>query len=214
MIGRAGRRVIVASSMTSLALTLGACTVDSSGTDRPRSQQEDYEREGAVRYDLSTPPATAQQLGVKPGRTSGAFNRVGDEYWTYEVMLPGGKTFITQGFGHRVSVENGQGIGLGNTVLINGVSADVEAAAAELGEAVTLVGLDVQLVRDWTARARSSPAQDGDVQVIRGAPQGYLDVAVELRRQRLSDEVVMNWDFYWDPPVPDQGSAAVAPGPA
>ena len=38
---------------------------------------------------------------------SGAFNRVGGDYWTYERTLPGGKIFTTQGFGHRMIVETG-----------------------------------------------------------------------------------------------------------
>ena len=38
---------------------------------------------------------------------SGAFNRVGGDYWTYERTPPGGKIFTTQGFGHRMIVETG-----------------------------------------------------------------------------------------------------------
>ena len=186
-----------------LTLLLGACTVGTSPADRPPSEQDQFERDQAVRYDLSTPPDNAQQLGVREGMVSGAFNRVGDDYWTYELTLPDGKVFTTQGFGHRVIVETGPSRTFpNNSVLINTVSADVEAAAAELNKGVELLGLAQDRVRIWTENARASSAEAGDSRVLTGQPQGYLRVFVDIRREELSDEVGLNWNFSWDSPAP------------
>ncbi len=203
-----------AALMSGLILLLGACTVSTSSSDRPQSQQDQFERDRAVRYDLSTPPVSAQQLGVKEGMTSGAFNRVDDDSWTYELELPGGTVFTTQGFGHRVIVESGSSRMFSyNSVLINTVSADVEAAATELDKGVTLLGLDADLVRDWTAQARARAAEAGDKQVFAGQRQGYLAVDVTVRREERSERVVLNWNFLWDLQGPDEDTpASEAPG--
>ncbi len=47
-----------AALVAGLTLLLGACTVSTS-PDRPQSQQDQFERDRAVRYDLSTPPISA-----------------------------------------------------------------------------------------------------------------------------------------------------------
>ena len=183
-----------------------------STSDRPRSQQDQFQRDLAVRYDLTTPPASAQQLGVRDGEISGAFNRDGDQYWTYDITLPGGKVFTTQGFGHVATVDNGQPRTFpGNGVTINSRHADVEAAINELDKAVPLFGFNARDVQDWAAQARATPAQAGDLAGFIGKPQGYLTVAVEVRRSRQKDEVVLNWDFTWDQPDPTQSSSASTP---
>ncbi len=87
-----------------------------------------------------------------------------------------------------------------NSVLVNTRSADVEAAAAEMEKGVTVLGLDAERVRSWIATARTTPAQAGDARVFIGQPQGYLRVDVGVRREELSDEITLDWDFAWDSP--------------
>ena len=192
-----------------LVLLLGACTVQPSESE---SRQDQFERDRAVRYDLRTPPASAQELGVRDGIASGAFNRVGDAYWTYELQLPGGKVFTTEGFGHRVIVENGPSrTFVSSSVLINSVSADAVAAAAELERGVALLGLEEASVADWSAKARAAPASARN-RIFNGEPQGYLQVFVDVRRDSLTDEVGLDWEFFWDPPMPnDTGPSSDAP---
>lgn len=192
-----------------LVLSLGACTVKPTESE---SRQDQFERDRAVRYDLRRPPASAQELGVREGIASGAFNRVGDEYWTYELQLPGGKVFTTQGFGHRVIVENGPSrTFVSSSVLINTSTADAVAAAAELEKGVALLGLEEGPVAEWSARARAAPASAPDT-IFNGEPQGYLQVFVDVRRDNLTDDIGLNWDFFWDPPLPDgTGPASDAP---
>ena len=98
-------------------------------------------------------------------------------------------------------------------MLINTVSADVEAAAAELDKGVTLLGLDADRVRSWIATARATPAQAGAARASIGEPQGYLRVDVDVRREELSDEISLSWDVAWDSPAPTEDTpASAAPG--
>ncbi len=210
-----GRTALTATALV-LTLLTGACTVARSDRPDTASSQDGFQEAGAVRYDLSSPPATAQELGVRPGRTSGAFNRKGGPFWAYELVLPEGRVFRTQGVGHVVSIDPAP-YALADKVLINSRAADIDAAQAELEAAAPVLGLDAEEVRQWAGRAAAVPLTttfSTESRVFLGTLPGYLAVDVEVRRDRLDEAVVINWAFTWDtdrPAVTAPPSASASP---
>ncbi len=158
--------------------------------------QERFQESRVVRYDLTTPPS-AEELGIDEGKVSAAFNREGPGYWRYELLLPSDRVFVSEGFGHRVSLDP-QG-GLGNGLVVNSRLSDIESADAALRLAEPVLGLAEDSITAWLREALAQRKRGEDdlvVSVIPGARLEYLSVSVEAR-VRGSGDVVLNWDFTW-----------------
>ncbi len=208
-------RTALTGTVVALTLLTGACTVvPSERRDAGRISQDRFQEAGAVRYDLTTPPANAQELGVGADQTSAAFNRQGGPYWDYEILLPEGRVFRTKGFGHVVNVDPNP-LGRADSVLTNSRLTDLAAAQAELEAAAPVLGLDLTQIRDWATRAKRVPLTDRsptDNMNFLGPQLGYLLPGVEARRDSSTDEVTLNWYFDWNSRRPDQvASPSAAP---